>query len=197
MNHELIITENDLRTRFNNERDMVTLSPYRVGDRVVRCSSCRAIVKSEFVSGRCPICGHSPFLSAPVETRETVFSAPETRSLTTFLWLLLLSAAVSLVPFAFPSMAEFIHEATFEVGFPYSLVYVGTASIIAAIAIYNNHETRRVWQHAGRGGLLLLIPAGAPYLILGAVWAAIFVLAVIVTIACFVFFISLFSCIFE
>lgn len=69
MNHELVITEGDLRTRFNNERDMVTLSPYRVGDRVVRCSSCRTIVKSEFVSGGCPICGHSPFLPAPVNTR--------------------------------------------------------------------------------------------------------------------------------
>ena len=85
MNHELVITEGDLRTRFNNERDMVTLSPYRVGDRVVRCSSCRTIVKSEFVFGGCPICGHSPFLPAPVNTRTVGTSAIETRSLTSLL----------------------------------------------------------------------------------------------------------------
>lgn len=197
MNHELVITDSDLRTRFNNERDMVTLSPYRVGNRVVRCSSCRTIVKSEFVSGGCPICGHSPFLPAPVNTRTNGSSAIETRSLTTFLWLLLLSAMAALIPFAFPAMSDFIYEATFGIGFYYSMICVGAVSLIAALITYNNQKGRRMWQNADGGGLLLFIPVGTPYLILGAIWIAIFVISIIIAIACIAFVIGIIICMFE
>lgn len=197
MDYEQIITESDLRTRFNNERDMVTLSPYRVGDRVVRCSSCRTIVKSEFISGGCPICGHSPFLPAPVSTRAVGTSAIETRSLTPLLWLLLLSAAVSLLPFAFPSMAEFLYEATFGIGFCYSMLCVGAVGVVAALITYNNSNGRRMWRNADGGFLLLLIPAGTPYLLLAAIWAVIFVLSIIIAIACIAFVFGIIVCIFE
>lgn len=197
MNHELVITESDLRTRFNNERDMVTLSPYRVGDRVVRCSSCRMIVKSEFVSGGCPICGHSPFLPAPVNTRVVGTSAIETRTFTAFLWLLLLSAAFSLLPFAFPSMAEFLYEATFGINLCYSMLGVGVVSVVAALITYNNSKGRRMWQNTGGGALLLLIPLGTPYLLIAAIWAVIFVISIIIAIACIVFAFGIIICMFE
>lgn len=158
MNHKMVISESDLITRFNNERDVVTLSPYHV----VRCSSCRTIVKSEFVSDRCPVCGHSPFLPAPINASRNRSPVIETRSLITFLWLLLLSAAAALIPFAFPDTTEFIYKATFEVGFYYSIICVGAVSAIAALIIYNNRKGRKMWQNANGGGFLLLIPAGAP-----------------------------------
>lgn len=186
MIHELVITDQDLKTRFHNERDLVTLSPYRAGDRVVRCLSCRSIVKSEFVTGRCPICGHSPFLPAPVNVIET-------RSLTSFLWLLLLSGAAALIPFAFPGMADFICEAAFGTGFYCSMIYVGTAGFIAVLVTYYNQKFRRMWQLESRGGLLILIPAGAPYLILGAVWATIFIISMIIVIACIIGIIAVMS----
>lgn len=197
MNHELVITESDMRTRFNNERDMVTLSPYRVGDRVVRCSSCRTIVKSEFASRGCPICGHSPFLPAPINTSDVRTTAIETRSLTTFLWLLLLSAMVSLLPFAFPSMTEFLYEATFGIELCYSMLCVGAVSLIAALITYNNSNGRRRWQNADGGGLLLLIPVGTPYLLLAAIWAVILVISIIIVIACIAFVIGIIACMFE
>ena len=197
MNYELVITEGDLRTRFNNERDMVTLSPYRVGDRVVRCSSCRTIVKSEFVSGGCPICGHSPFLPAPVNTMVVETSATEKRSLTAFFWLLLLSAAFSLLPFVFPSMAEFLYEATFGIGLCYSMLGVGVVSVATALITYNNGKGRRMWQNTDGGVLLLLIPIGTPYLLLAAIWAVIFVISIIIAIACIAFVFGIIVYMFE
>lgn len=67
MRFESTITEDDLKTRFAGMRDVVTLSPYRIGDRIVRCGRCRAIIKTEFITGKtCPLCA-APFLPAPVE----------------------------------------------------------------------------------------------------------------------------------
>lgn len=197
MNHELVITEDDLRTRFNNERDMVTLSPYRVGDCVVRCSSCRTIVKSEFVSSGCPICGHYPFLPAPVNTRVVGTSAIGTKSLTVFFLLLFLSAAFSLLPFAFPSMAEFLYEASFGIGLCYSMLGVGVVSVVAALITYNNSKGRRMWQNTNGGVLLLLIPVGTPYLLLAAIWAVIFVISIIIVIVCIAFVFGIIVCMFE
>lgn len=197
MNHELVITENELRTRFHNERDMVTLSPYRVGDRVVRCSSCRTIVKSEFISGGCPICGHSPFLPASVDTRSVVTTGDGSRSLTAFLWLLLLSATAALLPYAFPDMTEFIYEATFEIGFYNSMVCVIVVSVIAAVITYNNRKGRRMWLDSDGGALLLLIPVGAPYLVLAVIWAVVFIISIIIAIACIAFVIGIIVCMCE
>ena len=155
------------------------------------------IVKSEFVSGGCPICGHSPFLPAPVNTRVVGTSAIETRTFTAFLWLLLLSAAFSLLPFAFPSMAEFLYEATFGINLCYSMLGVGVVSVVAALITYNNSKGRRMWQNTGGGALLLLIPLGTPYLLIAAIWAVIFVISIIIAIACIVFAFGIIICMFE
>jgi hypothetical protein len=179
MNHEQVITEADLRTRFRNERDVVTLSPYHVGDRVVRCSSCRTIIKSEFVSDGCPICGHAPFIPAPVDIK---FTEENQRSPSSFFWRLLLSAAAAWLPFAFSNLSELIGKATSRFGIHNSMLYVGVVGLIAALITYCNRQGRRTWMNGG-GDSLLLIPVLAPYLLLAAIWGMIHVIPIMSVIS--------------
>lgn len=199
MCEEMIITEADLASRFQGERDLITYSPYHVGDRVVRCSGCRAVIKSEYVSNnRCPLCGRTPFLPAPVTpTQQGVINSGNIRSLTTFLWLLILSVIAAYIPFAFPGATGFLCEASFEIGLGPTLISIGAISLIAAIILYFNRSTRRLWQNCGWGGFLVLVPVSAPYFVLTALWLVVLALAIAAVIACIALVIGIIACFFE
>lgn len=199
MRGEMIITEADLASRFQGERDLVTYSPYRVGDRVVRCSGCRAVIKSEYISNNhCPLCGRTPFLPAPVNTAQTnVITSGNIRTLTTFLWMLLLSVLAAFIPFAFPSATSFLYEASFGIGLGPLLISIGVISLVAATILYFNRSTRRLWQSSGWGGFLVLVPVSVPYLVLAALWLVVFVLAIVAVIACIALVIGIIACFFE
>jgi hypothetical protein len=92
-----------------------------------------------------------------------------------------------MLPFGIPSMTETIEKAMLGVSLQRCMLYVGIVSLIAAVITYNNRECRRTWQNRKRGRAILLIPAGAPYLILAAVWALILILTIGLAIAGFVF----------
>ncbi len=199
MREEMIITEADLASRFQGERDLITYSPYRIGDRVVRCSGCRAVIKSEYVSNnRCPLCGRTPFLPAPVNpTQQGVISSGNIRSLTTFLWLLVLSIIAVYIPFVFPGAIGFLYEASFEIGLGPMLISIGIISLIAAIILYFNRRTRWLWQNSGWGGFLVFVPVSAPYSLLAALWLVVFALAIAAVIACIALVIGIIACFFE
>ena len=185
MQGETIITEQDLQTRFQGERDLVTCAPYRVGDKIVRCGSCRAIVKSEFVtSNYCPLCGHSPFSPGVVSTSHaSTILERRSRKLKPFLLLLILSAAMSLIPFAFPEVAGFLCEAAFGIGIWGGMVCAGIIGVVVAIILYNNRTVRRWWQTSAPGVCLIVIPSVSPYAVLAATWAVMVVVSIFVAIA--------------
>ncbi len=187
MREEMIITEADLKSRFQGERDLVTYELYRVGDRVVRCGACRAVIKSEFVTdNRCPLCGSTPFLPSPVNiSQPNINNRVSTNSLKAFLWFLLLSAVAAYLPFAFPEALDFLYEATLSVGLEATLIYIGVISFVTAIILYNNKTCRRLWQTSDAGGFLVLAPFSAPYLLLAGLWLIMFALALIVLVAIF------------
>ncbi len=207
MNYVTVLTERELQTRFLGERDAVTLDPYRVGDRVVRCASCKRVVKAEFAANGCPLCGTTPFVPAPVErtpgravparaaapartvparqarAAPAAHIAPRrSRPMALFLWLLLLSAAAAALPYAIPDAAAFLVAATFETDSETSLYAILTASIIAAIITYNCRGARQHWRCADSGPWLLLIPICTPYLILAGIWAVLFVLKLLLAV---------------
>jgi len=186
MHGELIITKAYLESRFQGERDLITYSPYRVGDRVVRCGACRAVIKSEYISNnRCPLCGRTPFLPAPVNPiQQGTITSGNIRSLTTFLWLLIFSAIATYLPFAFPGVSGFLYEASFGMDLRPLLISIGAISLTAAIILYFNRNTRRLWQSSGWGALLVLGPVSAPYLVLAVLWVLVFTIALAVAIAC-------------
>lgn len=193
MQEELIITEADLASRFRGERDLITYAPYRVGDRVVRCGSCRAVIKSEFVTDRCPLCSSTPFRPAPVNfpasamassPARNVITAEPGRSLSTFLWLLLLSVAVAYIPFAFPEAADFLYNAAFGMAWGPMLISVGAISLLAAVILFFHEDTRSLWQNSDFGGWLLLGPIAAPYCVLAAVWAVVIAISLAIGLAC-------------
>lgn len=168
MREEMIITEADLASRFQGERDLITYSLYRVGDRVVRCSGCRAVIKSEYVSdNRCPLCGCTPFLPAPVNpTQQGVIHSGNIRSLTAFLWSLLISAIAAYIPFAFSGENDFLYKASFGMGLVPMLIFIGGTSLISAITLYFSRSMRSLWQKSEWGGFLALMPMSAPYFVL-------------------------------
>lgn len=199
MRGEMIITEEILRAKFAGERDLITYAPYRCGDRIVRCAACRAIIKTEFVSDRCPLCGSTPFRTAPVDydARRTPASASRTalanpsgqrtarridtsaqrrnaerRGLTLFFWLLLFSAFAAYIPFLFPDSVVFLREVA-EVAFGIKvdilLIALGVISGLAATVLFFNRKTRKLWQRSKWGFLLVLVPMCAPYAVLAAI----------------------------
>lgn len=187
MRGELIITQADLESRFQGERDLITYSPYRVGDRVVRCSGCRAVIKSEYITNNCcPLCGCTPFLPAPVSPAQPgTITSGNIRSLTAFLWLLILSAAAAYLPFAFPGASTFLYEASFGMDLGLLLISVGAVSLTAALLLYFNEDARRLWQRSSRGALLVLGPVTAPYFVLAVLWVVALAIALAVAAACF------------
>ena len=176
MRNEMTITRVDLENRFSGERDLVSYSPYQVGDRIVRCGSCHAVVKINFITNNCcPLCSHSPFIPIPVQPVQE--QPMEVGSLRTFFWLLIGSAGFSALPLLFPAAFFFLQEAAFGVPAPYLFAFFCVSSLIAAFLLYADQDNRRIWQN-GEGGLFILIPAAAPYLVLAAVWCVLFIFAI-------------------
>lgn len=163
MRGEYILTAEDLRTRFQGERDLITYSPYRVGDRVVRCGSCGRVIKAEFVAGNtCPLCSAS-FRAIPVIPRQAApVRAARTRSLKTYLWLLILFAVLSFLPYASPEACYDLQELGFGASLEAMLIYNGTAAGIAALLLYRNQTCRTAWRSKPAGWLLALLPGFAP-----------------------------------
>ena len=186
MRGELVITADELRTRFQGERDLVTYSPYQIGDRVVRCSCCRSVIKTEFVlAGVCPLCGQRPFVPAPVinEDRhhmDEAHYAVHYRSLTCYLVLLILSAGLSLAPLYFPNLYELFYEATFNIGLQNCRIAAGIISSLAAVILYCSDQCRLIWRRSRFGWALLLIPMAVPYITVLAIWAVIFIVSFII-----------------
>lgn len=198
MRGEMIITEADYASRFQGERDLITCSPYCVGDRIVRCGTCRAIIKSEFVTeAGCPLCGSTPFVPATVIPPQRAVPSGYARSLRSFLWLLLLSAALAYLPFVLPGAERSLKVLFLGMESWGRQVYVGLVGLAAAGVLYFRRDARRMWQRSKWGGLLALGPMLAPYILLGAVWIAVYALALAAGIACIALAIGLILCLFE
>lgn len=204
MNFEMVVTEHDLRTRFEGERDLVTYAPYRVGDRVVRCRDCRAVIKTEFISGSCPLCGHAPFQPSPVDAsysfhtpsevpRVVPGTAPHSRQTDNALWLLLLSVATTLIPFCFPDAASFIMRASFGMDLKTCILCAVILSGICAVILFFCRRNSSAWPSSRAGNLLFLLPTAVPYGILAALWAVIAVVAIVVVIGCIAIVIGIIS----
>lgn len=194
---ELVITEEIMAERFEGEHDLVTYAPYHVGDRVVRCGACRAVIKSEFISNGCPLCGCTPFLSAPVDPDRQSAITPSTRSPTTFLWLLFFSILAAYIPFAFPKASDFIYMAAFDIAPNTILICIGIISLIAAVVLYHNETCRRLWQWSNCGGLLVFVPFSAPYLVLAIIWLAMIAIGVAIFLGLTALWVGLISCLFD
>lgn len=186
MNNEMIITEHEMRSRFQGERDLVTYAPYHIGDRVVRCGQCHSVVKSEYAHNGCPLCGHTPFLPVPViqgrETSATVtVSIHESarRSKTHYLLFLLLSACVALLPFLSSELSYYIFEATNGLNTEWALTLFVLVSFGVALYLYFSQKCRAMWLRNHNGYLLVFVPAFAPYIVLAGIWLAILVLSII------------------
>lgn len=175
MRYEMTITQADLENHFRGERDLVSYSPYQVGDKVVRCGSCHAVVKTNFITNNCcPLCG-ARFVPASVQSARE--QPVEVGSLKTFFWLLIGSAGFAMFPLLFPTAFFFLQEAAFGVSASYLFAFFCASSLIAAFLLYADQDNQRIWRNGG-GGLLILIPAAAPYLILTAVWCVLLIFAV-------------------
>lgn len=176
MRNEMTITRADLENRFCGERDLVSCAPYQVGDRVVRCGSCHAVVKTNFIINNCcPLCSHSPFIPIPVQPVQEQLT--ENGSLKVFFWLLIGSAGFAVLPLLFPAAFFFLQEAAFGVPAPYLFAFFCASSLISAFLLYADQDNQRIWQNGG-GGLFILIPAAVPYLILTAVWCVLLVFVI-------------------
>ena len=199
MHNEMVITDIDIKTRFQEERDLITYEPYRVGDRVVRCGNCRAVIKTEFVSNdTCPLCGCSPFIPALVNaSQENAIVSEKSRSLTVYMCLLMLSAMAAYIPFSFSEASRFLCEASFQIGLEATLVFVGLTGIITVAVLYLNVRYRKTWQTAPAGSLLVLTPAAMPYLVLTAVWVLMGILVIMAVLVCCYLVIGLITCIFQ
>ena len=189
MREEMVLTEQDLQTRFFEERDLITYSLYQVGDRVVRCATCRAVVKSEYVSDACPLCGHSPFLPTRVENVPAVQPTGHTtvspeQSFSDFLILLLISSFLSLAPFLFPEASEFLYEAAFYIGDGVTIAIAWLISILSVLILYFSQKSRQIWQTSSWGYLLPFFPIVAPYISLLAIYAFVAVMAAIIAVGC-------------
>ena len=175
MRYEMTITQADLENHFRGERDLVSYSPYQVGDKVVRCGSCHAVVNTNFITNKCcPLCG-ARFVPASVQSARE--QPVEVGSLKTFFWLLIGSAGFAMFPLLFPTAFFFLQEAAFGVSASYLFAFFCASSLIAAFLLYADQDNQRIWRNGG-GGLLILIPAAAPYLILTAVWCVLLIFAV-------------------
>lgn len=54
---------------FENSLDSLTKEPYKIGDKVIKCSECKLIFHAEYLEGeKCPSC-RKPFVPAGIETR--------------------------------------------------------------------------------------------------------------------------------
>lgn len=173
MTGETVLTPHDLQTQFRDERDEVTYAPYRVGDRVVRCSHCRAVIKTEFVTDNCcPLCGARPFRTAPVILPPVSCHVRprHDRSLLLFFVLLVLSVALTFLPFCFPGVLPFFQKAVFVHQPQPCLTFFAAASIASALVLFCSGYCRRMWRSSPDGWQLVLVPTLVPYLLVAALW---------------------------
>lgn len=185
MRGELVITERELQTRFRGERDLVTLAPYQVGDRVIRCGNCHAVVKTQFVTaGGCPLCGHAPFTPSPVINEPSAYVAPSRtqRGIRGFFGWLILSAASSLLPFIFPGMRSAISDAMFGLSVGWIIAIFCALSLISLLVLMCNDTITEIWQNSEAGRLLAFIPGAVPYAALCSLWLVIIVVKIILAI---------------
>lgn len=215
MEHEVTISESDLRTRFSGEVDVITHQPYRAGDRIVRCSNCHTIIKTEYIDGgSCPLC-NSPFRTTafetatqnnitiqstrPILTTAQSYMSPSrrhhryNRSKDTLFYLLALAVCVSMVPFWFDASCNFIEKCTFDIDLVY--VYIGMTSIniISSMVIWFSQKAEEIWKHGKWGPLILLIPILSPYGIIATVWAVLLGVGIAIVGLCFALVIGFFS----
>ena len=134
MRYEMTITQADLENHFRGERDLVSYSPYQVGDKVVRCGSCHAVVKTNFITNNCcPLCG-ARFVPAPVRSARE--QPVEAGSLKTFFWLLIGSAGFAMFPLLFPTAFFFLQEAAFGVSASYLFLIPAAAPYLILTAVW-------------------------------------------------------------
>lgn len=203
MKGEMVITEADMRTRFEGERDLITYAPYQVGDRIVRCNHCKSIIKTEFVtSNQCPLCGYPSFslsaqplpatpTSPPVSYAGETTTTSRRRSQIVYLWLLICSSVLALLPYCFADFRNLIDEATFNIGIGNAVLVTIVISTVAVLILYFNSHIREHWRRSGSGCLLPLIPFSAFYSVLAAIWLIIFILEVLVAIVAIAFVIGI------
>lgn len=195
MTNELIISQANYSSLFAGERDVITHQPYRIGDRVVRCQRCRAIIKTEFVDTGCPLCGTSPFISTQFSNNvsrasyghSSVVSPSRNyrtnRSRSTLFTLLFLSVAASTIPFQIESILPFLSEAMFDMDLSSAFIAVVVVSFITALVVGCRSDTVNYWKHKKAGFLVALVPAFSPYLILALLWLGAFAIGVAIAIA--------------
>lgn len=186
MQNELIITEREMNSRFQGERDLVTYAPYHIGDRVVRCGRCHSIVKSEYAQDGCPLCGHTPFFPVPIvrgqESSSTAVVSTRHyayRSKKQYLLFLLLSACAALIPFLSSELTFYIYEATYGLNTEWAFALFGAVSFGVALYLYLNKKYIAIWQRKDTGYLLVFAPVLSPYIVLAGIWLAILVLSII------------------
>lgn len=67
MRGELRITKRNWK-HFESSLDALTKEPYKIGDRVIKCSACKLTFHAEYLEGeKCPSC-RQPFVPAVIET---------------------------------------------------------------------------------------------------------------------------------
>ena len=196
MLNEIIITPAELSSRFAGEYDVITHQPYRVGDHIVRCQRCSAVIKTDYIDGSCPLCGTSPFIPMQFSESNSILSGSQNRNrlstqtlneshnsivlprrrfrndrnMKLFSWLIFLSALVSPMPLLIEEVALFICEAMFGVDFQAAYAILSLIAIIAAVFIRFRNETADLWKRSKWGPALILIPAFSPYILLTAIW---------------------------
>ena len=222
MKYEIEITPSDLASQFAGEYDVITHQPYRIGDHLVRCRQCRAVIKTDYIDGECPLCGASPFVGMqfrPNETRQNENRRVErshpasqiasqctitprqrfcyNRNETLLTLLVNISAILSPFPLWIDEVGRFIHDAMFGMDFLTTYVIFGTISFIVSIIIEWRNDTAELWKHSKWGLLLIFIPALCPYLLLAGIWLMIgglsIVLAIVALALCVAVIIGLFQ----
>lgn len=175
MTGEYTITQQTYETNFRGEHDALTHQAYAVGDVVVRCGSCRRVIKAEFVDGCCPLCGSAPFTSAPVIVQRVSIRTPTYphRSENLFYWLVSLSTVFSIIPLFFEGASQFLSECMFGLCWDWVYFLIFAAAGIAGLVLALCPTTQRFWVRNRWGPVLLAIPPVTPYAILTCIWAVI------------------------
>ena len=194
MNNELVITQANYESLFAGVRDVITHQPYRIGDRVVRCQHCRAIIRTEFVDARCPMCGASPFVSAYFNNNDSQPGASRPRVVSrrryrvhrkrwTLNVLLILAVVTSSLPFQFDGFRWFLYGLMPGLDQTAALLGVVGVSAITAVVIACRSRIVNYWKHKRSGVLVVLIPAVGPYLLAALLLLAAFALGMLIAIA--------------
>ena len=195
MNNELIISQANYASLFAGERDVITHQPYHIGDRVVRCQRCRAVIKTEFVDTGCPLCGASPFIPAQfnnIASRTTCghssVVAPSrhyrtNRSKSSLITLLILAVSASTIPFQIDGALPFLSEAMFDMELSSAFIAVVIVSALTALVIACRSDTVNYWKHKRSGFLIGLLPIISPYLVVALLWLGAFAIGVVIAIA--------------